>query len=121
MSVIASISTPRTRIELRPVSAAGGITITVTGAVTEPDASELGRHLHAALEAGPAAVVVNLGGVPRCGPVGVQVLTEAHDRARTVGVALHLLRLGAPDTRAWLAAGGLNSARPSLAGSRQAA
>jgi hypothetical protein len=86
----------------------------VVGVIGEQDADELGRHLHAALDAGPTVVVVNLSGVPRCEPAGVQILTEAHDRARRRGIALHPLHLGDPDAREWLAAAGLDTGRPSL-------
>jgi anti-anti-sigma regulatory factor len=114
LSGVESAAPPRARIELRPVGAARGITITVVGPINERDADELGRHLQAALDAGPTVLVVNLSGVPRCEPAGVQVLAEARDRARHRGVALHPLHLGDPEARRWLAAAGLDTGRPSL-------
>lgn len=118
---VTDTSPPRARIELRPVGAARGITITVVGTITEPDAPALSHHLHAALDAGPAVVVVNLSGVPHCEPTGLGVLTAARDRAHTIGVALHLLHLGDPDARAWLAATGWDTERVSLQHTCQAA
>ena len=111
MSVPDQTAPRRARIELRPVGAARAIMVTVLGAVTDPDAAELSRYLHAALDAGPAVVVVNLSSVQLCEPAGVRVLVEARDRAHTAAVALHLLHLGDPEARSWLDAADLSAKR----------
>jgi len=90
-------------IAVRPVDAAHGVIITVSGSVSAPDATELGEHLRREFDREPSVVVVDLSAVPACDRAGLEVLSQVRDRARTSGIALHLVHLGAPDARAWLA------------------
>ena len=90
-------------IAVRPVDAAHGVIITVSGSVGAPDATELGEHLRREFDREPSVVVVDLSAVPACDRAGLEVLSQVRDRARTSGIALHLVHLGAPDARAWLA------------------
>jgi anti-anti-sigma regulatory factor len=90
-------------IAVRPVDAAHGVIITVSGSVTAPDATELGAHLRREFDREPSVVVVDLSAVPACDRAGLEVLSQVRDRAQTSGIALHLVHLGAPDARAWLA------------------
>jgi anti-anti-sigma factor len=94
-------------IEVRPVDAAHGVIITVSGALRPSDAAELGHHLHREFDRHPSVVVVDLSAVPSCDRAGVEVLSQFRSRARSAGVALHLVHLGAPAVRRWLAAAGL--------------
>ena len=97
----------RAVIVVRPVDAAHGVIITVSGSVGAPDATELGEHLRRELDRDPSVVVVDLSAVPACDRAGLEVLSQVRDRARTSGIALHLVHLGAPDARAWLTTAGL--------------
>ncbi|WP_224400950.1 STAS domain-containing protein [Pseudonocardia sp. ICBG1034] len=99
---------PGITIDVRAVEAAHGVTVTVTGAVRYRDAALLSRHLHTALDAEPTVVVVNLSRVPTCHLAGVEALAAARDRALATGTGLHLMHLGAPETRDWLTAAGLD-------------
>jgi anti-anti-sigma regulatory factor len=94
-------------IEVRPVDAAHGVMITVTGALESADAAVLGQHLGAELDRGVSVIVVDLSRVPACDPAGIEVLAGARDRARHGEVAMHLVHLGAPGARRWLVESGL--------------
>lgn len=94
-------------IEIRPVDAANGVIIAVAGALDGEDAAELGRHLQAELDRQPTVVVIDLSAVPSCVADGIDVLTVGRDRARRDGIALHLVHLGAPAARHWMAESGL--------------
>ncbi|MEJ2865369.1 STAS domain-containing protein [Actinomycetospora flava] len=97
----------RAHIRVRPVAAAHGVIVTITGVVADEDAVELRRRLHAELDRRPTVAVVNLSGVLTCGVIGVKVLSTIRDRAVREGIALHLVHLGAPLARRWLNAANL--------------
>lgn len=94
-------------IEVRPVDAAHGVIVTVSGPLALDGADALSRQLDAELDRRRHVVVLDLSAVPSCDPAGVEVLAQARERARREGVSLHLVHLGAPAARAWLAGAGL--------------
>jgi anti-anti-sigma regulatory factor len=98
---------PAASIDVHHVDAAGGVIITVVGAIGCHDAAVLSRHLHAELDADPTVVVVNLSRVSSCGQAGREVLAAARERARATGVGLHLVDLGRTVAREWLTDAGL--------------
>lgn len=100
-------SSTTTAVDVRPVDAAHGVIVTVSGPVSLDGAETLSRHLDAELDRRRHVIVLDLSAVPSCDPLGVEVLTRVRARARREGVSLHLVHLGAPAARSWLAAAGL--------------
>jgi anti-anti-sigma regulatory factor len=94
-------------LDVRPVDAAHGVIVTVTGLLRAADATSLRRTLHGELDRRPSVVVVDLSGVPSCDPAAVDALTAARNRCRREDISMHLVHLGAPAARAWLNAAGL--------------
>jgi anti-anti-sigma regulatory factor len=105
-SIVGPVSCPGATIEARRVDAAGGVIITVAGAIGRNDATALSTCLHAELDADPTVVVINLSQVYACDPAGLEVLTGVCERARAAEVGLHLVDLGAPAARRWMADAG---------------
>lgn len=98
---------PAATVDVRPVDAAHGVIITVSGPLTLHGVDLVRERLGAELERRRHVIVLDLSAVPSCDPAGTDVLTGARDRARREGLSLHLVHLGAPAARAWLAAAGL--------------
>ena len=94
-------------VHLRAIEAAGGVVVTVDGAISDRDAALLSRSLHAQLDAEPALIVVDLSRVPSCDLTGRHVLGLARERANAAGIELQLADLGHPAPREWLVAAGL--------------
>lgn len=94
-------------IEVRPVHAAYGVIITVSGAVAASDVARLARLLRRELDDELSVIVVDLSAVPTCHREGAKILSHFRDQARNRGVAWHLVHFGAPAARSWLTAAGL--------------
>jgi anti-anti-sigma factor len=92
---------------VRPVDAAHGVIITVSGPLALHGVDLVREHLGAELDRRRHVIVLDLSAVPSCDPAGTDVLAQARDRARRDGLSLHLVHLGAPAARAWLASAGL--------------
>lgn len=87
-------SAPGATIEVRHVDAATGVIVSVTGVIGRNDAAVLSRQLHTTLDAAPAVVVVNLSQVLCVAMACRNVLATVRDRARSDGIALHVVDPG---------------------------
>jgi anti-anti-sigma regulatory factor len=105
-SIPTSIPTTAT-VDVRPVDAAHGVIITVSGPLMRDGVDLVREHLDAELDRRRQVIVLDLSAVPSCDPAGTDVLARARDRARHEGLSLHLVHLGAPAARAWMASAGL--------------
>ncbi|NMO91311.1 STAS domain-containing protein [Actinomycetospora sp. TBRC 11914] len=94
-------------VQVRSVTAADGVVISVSGAIGDREAALLSRCLHAQLESEPALLVVDLSRVPSCDHTGRHVLGLVRERAEATGTELRLADLGHPDAREWLTEAGL--------------
>jgi anti-anti-sigma regulatory factor len=103
----AALAAPRMTVDVRPVEAAGGIVVSVCGAIGDREAALLSRCLHAQLESEPALLVVDLSRVPSCDHTGRHVLGLVRERAEAAGTELRLADLGQPGAREWLLDAGL--------------